>query len=227
MISVPNLWLMLALVVVSPLAAAAWSYGEEKDPMGRGAIKWAINISTNIVNLNFPYQGSQRAKLQVYIHPQYGRNVTLEIQRGQFMCRRDQCSVLVRFDERAPVRYSSIGPSDNSSNLIFINDYASFLRGLRGAKVVRIEAEFFQQGMKIFEFDVAGLKWDEPASGKATAQKAESVVPSETRAEQPAKFSERMKECNSKAGDLKYKDRENFIRDCLREMRGEKRQETQ
>jgi hypothetical protein len=43
------------------------------------------------------------------------------IERGQLMCGSyEDCTVLVRFDEAKPERFSAIGPADNSSDTVFI-----------------------------------------------------------------------------------------------------------
>jgi len=43
--------------------------------------------------------------------------------------------------------------------MLFIGNYNSFVAELKKAKTLRIEALFFSQGSRIFEFEVAGLKW--------------------------------------------------------------------
>ena len=167
MVSISKLCVTIVLLAASQIALAAWTYGQEKDPMGRGPIKWAMNPSTNTVNLIAPYQGAQRGSLRVRIHPEYGRDIVLSVGRGQFNCRVSGCSVLVRFDEGEPMRYPVVEPADRSSNAVFIGNYDDFVRGLLSAKVLRIEAEFFRNGPEIFAFNVAGLKWEEPESAEA------------------------------------------------------------
>ena len=160
----------LAFMVMSQPVIAAWTYGEQADPMGRNAAKHATIQSRNQITFGSPYGGPQRATLTLRIHPRYGRNVILDIARGQFNCRVDGCAVLVRMDERPAERFSASEPSDNSSDTIFIRDYQRFLRGVKAAKLLRIEAEFFREGTRIFEFDVAGLNWEDAPKPKITPE---------------------------------------------------------
>ena len=66
----------------------------------------------------------------------------------------EDCAVLVRFDEQDAQTYSASGPSDNSTDVIFLNDYSRFLRNMQQAQTVRISAEIYQEGSPVFEFDV-------------------------------------------------------------------------
>lgn len=136
-----------------------WVYQESPDKMGRGTIKTATVSSVNEVQFDFPYQGSQRGTLQVRNHPKYGRDVILSIERGQFLCGFDDCVVSVRFDRGKPQTYSAAEPADHSSTHLFLRNYDRFLAGLRKSKKVYIEAQFYQEASRVFEFDTAGFEW--------------------------------------------------------------------
>ncbi len=136
-----------------------WNYHELPDQMGRGTIRMANVLSVNEIEFGFPYQGSQRGILQLRIHPEYGKSVILTIHRGQFLCGLDECVVLVRFDEGKPQTYRASEPTDNSTTYIFLHPYDRFLTGLRKSKKVYIEAQFYQEGSRVIEFDTSGLKW--------------------------------------------------------------------
>ena len=56
-----------------------WNYEESPDTMGRGTIKTASIRSLNEFQFGFPYQGAQRAWLQLEVHPRYGKNVILSL----------------------------------------------------------------------------------------------------------------------------------------------------
>lgn len=115
--------------------------------------------SLNEVNFDFPYRGNQRGTLTLRIHPKYGKDVMLSIDKGQFLCGIDDCTVSVRFDEGKAQNFSAVGPSDHSTTTLFIRGYDRFVAATKKAKHVYIEAQFFQQGTRVFEFDVADLKW--------------------------------------------------------------------
>lgn len=136
-----------------------WQYQEWPDKMGRGTIKLATVRSLNEVEFNFPYQGPQRATLQLRIHPKYGKDVTLAIEKGQFLCGFQSCQVSVRFDNGKAHNFSAVEPADHSTTMLFLRGYDRFLASARKAKKVSIEALFFQQGTRVFEFDISSLKW--------------------------------------------------------------------
>jgi hypothetical protein len=136
-----------------------WAYSEAPDEMGRGAIKWAMVNSLNEVEFDFPYKGSQRARLELRKHPKYGRDVILSIERGQFLCGIDGCVISVRFDQGKAQTYSVLEPADNRTTSLFVQNYDRFVTNLRKANKVYIEAQFYQEGHRVFEFDTSGLKW--------------------------------------------------------------------
>ena len=136
-----------------------WNYSTSSDPMG-GTIKNAYILSLNEINFQFPYQGSQRATLTLRNHPRYGKDVILGLNKGQFLCGYPKCQVTVRFDNGKPQKYSAAEPADHSTNTLFINGYAKFLENLKKSKKLYIEAIFYQEGSKVFEFDIEDLAWD-------------------------------------------------------------------
>lgn len=141
-----------------PEPKSAWVYELDEDPMTSAKTYWATVTSTNQIELGFPYGGPQRARLMLRTHPRYGKSVIFQIERGQLLCPSyDGCTVLVRFDEDKPVRYNASGPSDNSSETLFLSNYGGFAERLLRAKRVRISAEIYQSGAPVFEFDVAGF----------------------------------------------------------------------
>jgi invasion protein IalB len=84
----------------------------------------------------------------------------VKIERGQFLCSAyDGCNVSVRFDARQVERFHASGPSTHETTVLFVTPADRFLRSLRAAKTVSIEAEFFQEGSNAMTFDTTGLKW--------------------------------------------------------------------
>jgi hypothetical protein len=128
-----------------------WIYSLRSDPMG-GAVATARVESANTFDFDFPYQGEQHATLT--LRSDKGLNVMVSIDRGQFVCPMG-CSVLVRFDDETAQRWRATGPSDFDTEVIFLRNESKFLKQLKKARVVRIEAEFYQEGTRIMEFPVA------------------------------------------------------------------------
>jgi len=133
-------------------------YSADLDPMTGRTSRMARIESENTVEFDFPYQGAQHATLVIRNHPSFGRDVMLQIERGQILCPSyDECTVRVRFDDGSPERWMGAGPSDNSSTTVFIRGSSRFLQRMRAAKVVRIEIPVFQEGNPSFEFHVGGF----------------------------------------------------------------------
>jgi hypothetical protein len=153
-----------AKVAASDSAAAqrrlegAWTYESSEDPMtGRSSHRAWIR-STNTLGFDFPYEGAQRGRLVVRTHPQYGKDVILQIDKGQFLCSSYMdCRVLVRFDDAPAERYAGAEPADNSTTSVFIRNHDRFLQRLRSARRVRIQVNVYQEGAPVFEFDVGGF----------------------------------------------------------------------
>jgi hypothetical protein len=149
--------------------------------MGRGTIKQAEIYSVNEFQFSSPYDRPQRTELTLRIHPEYGRDVILTIDRGQFLCSSyNRCQVVVRFDEGKAESYSASEPADHRTTTLFIRNYPRFVSNLRRAKKLFIQAEFYQEGSRVFEFDVAGLAWDEKTEriSKAPIKKTEEQADS-------------------------------------------------
>jgi hypothetical protein len=136
-----------------------WQYGEWPEKMGRGTVKTATVRSLNEFQFDFPYTGYQRATLTLRIHPRYGKDVTLSLEKGHFICGVFDCQVAVRFDDGKAQNFNAVGPADHSTTMLFLRGYDRFLASARKAKKVYIEAQFYQQGTRVFEFDISGLKW--------------------------------------------------------------------
>jgi hypothetical protein len=137
---------------------SSWIYKTEEDPMGRGVIHLATVQSKNSVNFGFPYSGEQHAILGVRRHPKYGNEIYLQIERGQFLIGFDGKNFSIRFDEKPVMKFWAVGPDDNSTTIAFMKSYDRFVRELKTAKTVRIEAPFYQEGTRVFEFDVSAFK---------------------------------------------------------------------
>jgi hypothetical protein len=137
----------------------SWDYSESPDDMGSGTIKWATITSTNFVNFGFPYQGEQKAKLELRTHPRHGHDVILSVEKGQFMSGVYGTTVLVRFDDGPAKKYTANSASDNDPKMLFLQGYNSFVAGAKKSSKIRIEATFYNEGNRVFEFDSAGLKW--------------------------------------------------------------------
>lgn len=119
------------------------------------SVRSATVESSNTIRFDFPYAGEQRATLAVRMHPRYGHDVILSIDSGQFMCGGYYgCDITARFDGGEPETFGALEPTDDRSTAIFVHaDKPEFMRKLLTAKKLLIEAEFFQEGTRVLEFN--------------------------------------------------------------------------
>lgn len=136
-----------------------WDYAENEDNMSGKSVRRAYVSSLNTVNFRFPYEGTQRATLTIRKHPRWGTSVYISIDKGQFVCGYDDCDVRVRFSKGSAQRMTASEPDDHSSNILFISTASSFIGQARKSEKVFVEAGFYQEGNKVFEFDISGLDW--------------------------------------------------------------------
>ncbi len=135
-----------------------WQYSSFFDEMTSKLIHLASIESNNTVNFDFPYQGEQHATLRLRRHPRFGHDVMLIIERGQFNTRYDGTPILVRFDDGVAMKYTAAEADDHDRKILFIQGFKRFVEKMNKASVVRIEAPFYNEGNRVFEFDVSGLK---------------------------------------------------------------------
>jgi hypothetical protein len=149
-------WSAISLAVM-PEYLMKWAYTGPQAGMGRGATL----ISSNAVSFGFPYQGRPRAELILQDSPECGLEVTLKVERGQFVSSYAKNFVTVKFDDGELAKFAVGEPEDGKSRLLFIrpDDAELFTRHLRNAKSLKIETDFFQEAPRVFEFNVRGLNW--------------------------------------------------------------------
>lgn len=153
------------------LDGRVWSYDVYAGPMDPQPTKIAAIFSRNVIELGRPYEGPQRGRLTVREHPRHGRDIIFDIPRGQMPCRIRGCRVQVRFDEATPRSVRAVGPSDGGSTSLFLRGFAGLVRKMKRASLMRIEAEFYRQGNRVFEFNVEGFEWppSEPVEPEVAA----------------------------------------------------------
>lgn len=114
----------------------------------------------NTVNFAPPYDGEQYAMFTFRNSAKYGKDPYISLQRAQFLCDVvDGCRITVRFDDKKSFTVTGHKPADYSTNLLFLGSYSKLLNEAKKAKKMYIEADFYQEGSRIFEFDVSGLSF--------------------------------------------------------------------
>jgi hypothetical protein len=136
-------------------AAGAWSYDERADAITDKPTYTACLSATNEIHLDSPYP-SQNARFCFRRDAKFGFDAMLSLPSGgQFMCRSyEDCTVKIRVDD-GPIRnYAAVEPSDGSSDVIFIRAAQRLSDALKGAKRLRIEAEYYEAGVQTADFNV-------------------------------------------------------------------------
>lgn len=140
--------------------APTWVYDTALDSMTSKPIRSAILQSTNQFVLGFPYQGLQRATLRLRVHPRWGYDVLLSVERGQFNCRLDGCPITLRYGDGQAWEYRANEPADGDTTTLFVRGYDDIFASLKRSDSLRIEAQFYREGVRVFEFNTRGLKWN-------------------------------------------------------------------
>ena len=151
--------------VVSPadtgevIPSSKWLYSDEEDKMTSKKKYYAQLIANDELMFDFPYNGGSVATLT--IRKKRGEvDAMLKISKGQFIHDYEGGSIKVRFGNAKPSIYAISKSSDQSSNLIFIDNVSRFISNLKKYKKLLIEAEFYNEGVRQIEFNIEGFKWD-------------------------------------------------------------------
>jgi hypothetical protein len=136
-----------------------WEYTEERDAMRGSITKHATLESENEVEFGFPYSGGSHGGLDVRQRPQDGLQVLLSVTSGNFSCSPMGGRIAVKFDNGAVQTFPCSRTTDINGNVVFVGSPKRFVAELRRSSTVVVEAEFFQEGMRQFTFDVRGLIW--------------------------------------------------------------------
>jgi hypothetical protein len=142
---------------------ATWAYRETTDAMSSAGGQEACINSVNTVRLDWPYE-AVTGRLCIMQRPRQGRDVIVALNGdGQILCRSyDGCTVRVRFEDGEVQSFSAVGPSDGSSNIVFIRNDGRMIAAVQAADVTRVELEFYQSGSQTLEFHTRGLVWPRP-----------------------------------------------------------------
>lgn len=145
----------------TPERKPMWEYSSYVDEMTED--KWLIAELDANESLNFsrPYQGENRPSLRLSRDQKNVLSVMLSIEKGMFNCGYRDCYVDVRFDDQPAEKYkASRSSSSGEYKYLFFDNEGKFVKRLKTASRVRIQADFHQQINRIMNFNVAGLKWD-------------------------------------------------------------------
>jgi predicted nucleic acid-binding Zn ribbon protein len=138
---------------------AKWNYDTSTDAMRHTSDKTATLVSANSEQFAFPY-GEAHLAMVVRSSAKFGSNVYLEIRKGQFVCGLESCAINISFNGGKVERFSASEASGGNTDTVFLRvNQAVFVKRLKGAQTVQIEAEYFQEGTRQFTFYPSKLDW--------------------------------------------------------------------
>ena len=145
---------------VEPEKSDSWEYSITEDKM-RGTKKaYASLVSTNKVQLGFPYNDSV---LAVSLRKDEGETNVMLTVKGQFVCNKysEKCYVSAKFDDNPVVDFEFGEAAHGTPDVIFIEKEKEFIAEIKKSKKAIIEVPLFNNGRAQYEFDTKGLEWDE------------------------------------------------------------------
>ena len=138
---------------------AQWSYYVDRDELSSTATTVATVLSRNSVSLTSPVRSTTRARLTIRQQPDELPHLVFTVSNGILMCDAT-CDVRMKFDEENPIRWgATTNAADGSYDTMFLGGGWQFVDMVTGHKSLRIEVMFFQQGTRIFNFDLSGYQW--------------------------------------------------------------------
>lgn len=136
-----------------------WNYNESEDKMTSKKIITSSITANEELEFDFPYNGGSVATFTIR-KKNGSTDIYLQVSKGQFNSTFDGGQIKVRFDDKPVKKYSFTGASDASSDIIFINSVKDIISKIKTAKKMLIETEFYNEGNRQMEFDIADLKWE-------------------------------------------------------------------
>jgi TonB family protein len=155
--------LLLFCALASTPALSQWQYSSKKIGIDEVPFKFARALSTESLNLEFPYAGRNFAIVTLRINPK-GLDVIFSLQKGQLSCHQT-CTVKIKVDDKPSRTIAVVGPADSGvNNLLFVMNSAqaqALARELAGASKLAIELPIYKAMGTVVRFDVSGLNLEE------------------------------------------------------------------
>jgi hypothetical protein len=132
-----------------------WTHYSDTDAMSGKITKTALITSSNSHNFGFPYQGETFARLVMRTTGKQ-KDVMIILDQGQIVCHSYMnCKIQVRFDDAPAQSFRGSESSDNDPTLVFLSPESKFMVNAAKAKKIIIALTLYQEGIRIFEFDLA------------------------------------------------------------------------
>ncbi len=133
-----------------------WIYLHQMSKMTPDSIQSAYIYAKEDINFGFPYY-----RTTPYLEVIFKDNniVCINLKKGKFKLDVDGFAYpKIRFDNGNPIRVKCIKEDDDLETLLFVKA-DSIIERIKKAKVVRIEAMFYDGEKRVMEFEPNQLKW--------------------------------------------------------------------
>lgn len=145
--------LLIGLLTFACAAQAQWKYFTQKDEMTDVVTKVAQLVSPTKFKFRFPYAGGTSGMLRIATNP-HGYNVRFIISRGQLL---ENEGLTFRFDDGPAISVEANGAADGSHDFLSVIDNSELpnkelIQMILAAKRIRVQATFFNEGERVFEF---------------------------------------------------------------------------
>lgn len=141
----------------NPKESGDWSYIKATDELSGRDYRLATLRSSNTFVLEFPYAGEQHGTLTLRHHPKMGRDVLVEIERGQILCHINDCRVEIAFDDKPPRNLQAAEPESRESTTVFLPTPQRFFKEIAAAKEMRVRLVMFNHPPVTLTFKVQHL----------------------------------------------------------------------
>lgn len=134
-----------------------WYKGSVKDEMTDKEKPFVTSTSINGVDFKFPYHVDGGSKATIVIRKDSKRKVGyVMVEKGHIICSYQNCTIQTRSETGKIDNWSASEASPGVNNAIFIDDVNAFEKYLRSNKKIRVGLEFYEYGIKSFDFNVSG-----------------------------------------------------------------------
>lgn len=142
----------LTQMIVEELSTQQWQYSRTKLGEGDTQAEYAHLLSSNRIQLKYPYSAEQQGYLSVMKTASSDIVISTGVLSGQLSCLNVPCQVSASFDDAPAQRFAVSFPKDGAQDTVLISEPELFIEQLKHSKRLQLELEFYQDGPKQLEF---------------------------------------------------------------------------
>lgn len=135
--------------------ARRWSYNRFTDPMSDEIQETLRLRSSGSAEFDFPY----KVRGGSYLHMIFRKSgsdldALFRIDKGQMLCGATECKFSLRVGDGAVQTWTGLPSSTHDHDIMFVRDAQALESIVKKGEPVRIGIEFYQSGVRAFDFDV-------------------------------------------------------------------------